>query len=170
MPDVPSADAVIHADAPPRPIRAAAVTALSYPLRRRQELSGGFRKTTTTAWRFLGHHRPAQLTERSARHHLQRLALRCGYVQRRVCGAMAAKRLDSQRGRDHALNPDLWNELLNLAALHNVRFVGCEDMPTTRRMPVATSWRSRRGRGCPPPDEGYENAVLPDPPRQLTLF
>ena len=75
------------------------------------------------------------------------------------------------KGKDPALNPDLWGELLDLSARHEVRFVWvkghtaneenirCDELAVLARQAENLST-----------DQGYETRTLHVSPKQLTLF
>ena len=75
------------------------------------------------------------------------------------------------RGKDPALNPDLWAELLDLCDRHDVTFTWvrghADNAENTRCDELAVA--ARRGDNLPP-DEGYEASLAPVEPAQLSLF
>jgi ribonuclease HI len=75
------------------------------------------------------------------------------------------------KGKDPAVNPDLWDELLNLAARHEVTFEWVkghqENVENTRCDELAVL--ARQGQNLPA-DEGYEKPALPRVDTQLALF
>jgi ribonuclease HI len=74
------------------------------------------------------------------------------------------------KGKDPALNPDLWNELLNLSGLHDVRFVWvkghADNKENSRCDELAVA--ARQGKDLPT-DEGYEGPVLPRQSEMILL-
>ena len=139
----------------------------------RTELSSGFRKTTNNRMEILG-----------AIVGLRQLAgTKCAvtiysdsrYMVDMFNGGYAAKwRQNSwtrNQGKESALNPDLWGELLNLAAEHDVKFVWvrshADNQENIRCDELAVL--ARQGNDLPP-DIGYERPVMPGVLKQMTLF
>jgi len=77
------------------------------------------------------------------------------------------------KGKDPALNPDLWGELLDLSARHDVQFIWvrghASNKENTRCDELAVA--ARQGTDLPS-DAGYETPVTQSPPelRQADLF
>lgn len=139
----------------------------------RQELSGGFRKTTNnrmelfsviTGLRALGDRKCGVTVYSDSR-----------YVVDMFNGGYAAQWRKNgwtrNKGKDPALNPDLWDELLNLSADRDVKFVWvrghADNAENARCDELAVAARQVSGL---PGDEGYENPVAQRAPKQLTLF
>lgn len=139
----------------------------------RRELSGGFRQTTNNRMELLSVIRALQALP----------AERCRvtifsdsqYVVRMYAGGHVLRwRADGwmrNRGRDPALNPDLWGELLDLCARHEVSFEwvrGHADHPeNTRCDELAVAARLA---GELPPDPGYEQPPRRPVGEQLFFF
>ena len=91
----------------------------------RRELSGGVRKTTNNRMEILG--AIMGLRELNGQKAKVTIYSDSKYVVDMFNGGYAEKwrraNWTRNKGKDAALNPDLWNELLNLAALHDVKFV-----------------------------------------------
>jgi ribonuclease HI len=142
-------------------------------LGRRQELSGGFRKTTNNRMELFSVIAALRMLEGS------RCAVTIYSDSRYVVDMFTGGYADQWRrngwtrnkGKDPALNPDLWNELLNLAAGHDVNFVWvrghADNRENTRCDELAVAARQLADL---PADEGYEAPPAPVPPRQLSLF
>jgi ribonuclease HI len=138
----------------------------------RTELSGGFRKTTNNRMEILG----AIIGLRSLGHEKSTVAIYSDskYVVDMFSGGYAEtwRRNGWRRnkGKDPALNPDLWDELLNLCARHDVKFVwvrGHSDNPENARCDeLAVAARQVQNL---PPDEGYETPAAPGLP-EASLF
>ncbi len=159
----------------------------------RQELAGGCRKTTNNRMEILGvivglravQETDARITIYSDSRYVVDM-MNGGHVER-----WRQNGWTRNRGKDAALNPDLWDELLNLCHGRAVQFVWVrghnENKENTRCDELAVQARQA---GNLPVDEGYEAvavpaapsvfvAPLPAPPapaqcaaqhRQLTLF
>ena len=139
----------------------------------RRELSGGFRKTTNnrmelfsviTALRAL----PAPDCKVTIFSDAQ-------YVVRMYSGGYAQRwRKDGwtrNKGKEPALNPDLWGDLLDLCGQHEVEFIWvrghAEHPENTRCDELAVAARQVANL---PVDEGYEKPAPSKPAAQLTLF
>ncbi len=139
----------------------------------RQELSGGVRKTTNNRMEILG----AIVGLRALNGQKAKVMIYSDsrYVVDMFNGGYAEKwrraNWTRNKGKDAALNPDLWNELLNLAALHDVRFTWVRghgsNLDNARCDELAVAARCQREL---PIDAGYEQVVRPAAPRQLALF
>lgn len=138
----------------------------------RQELSGGFRRTTNNRMELMGVIVGLRsLRERS----LVRIYSDSKYVVDMFMGGYAEQwrqnRWRRQRGQSPALNPDLWDELLNLSARHEVRFewvrghAGNRENARGDELAVA----ARQGTDLPL-DAGYENALACQPTERQRLF
>lgn len=131
---------------------------------RRRELTGGFRRTTNNRMEILG----VIAGLRSLATPDSRITVYSDsqYVVNMFNGGYArqwrANRWTRNRGKDPALNPDLWDELLTLADQHVVRFVWVKghaaNRENTRCDELAV--QARQGRDLPP-DAGYERPVVP---------
>ena len=139
----------------------------------RRELSGGVRKTTNNRMEILG----AIIGLRDLNGQRSKVTIYSDsrYVVDMFNGGHAAQWRQHQwtrnKGKDPALNPDLWNELLNLAAQHEVQFVWVRghgsNLDNARCDELAVAARQAQNL---PADAGYENASASDPSAQLTLF
>jgi ribonuclease HI len=159
----------------------------------RQELAGGFRKTTNNRMEILG----VIVGLRAVREPDVPITIYSDsrYVVDMINGGHVERwRRDGwtrNRGKDAALNPDLWDQLLTLCRGRAVKFVWVrghnENKENTRCDELAVQARQA---GDLPVDEGYESAGLtaapavaplvlppvqasqasPPAPRQLTLF
>lgn len=139
----------------------------------REELSGGFSKTTNNRMEILG----AIVGLRALKGEKSKVTIHSDsrYVVDMFNGGHADgwRRNGWRRnnGKDPALNPDLWNELLDLSARHEMRFVwvrghaGSHENARCDELAVA----ARQGRNLPA-DGGYESPTTLASPRQLTLF
>lgn len=141
----------------------------------RRELSGGFNKTTNNRMEIMGAivalralpERGAQVTIYSD----------SKYLVDMFNGGYAAKWRQANwtrnKGKDAALNPDLWNELLNLAAEHDVKFIWVRghgsNLDNARCDELAVAARSAPQL---PEDAGYGKLFLAksEPPKQMSLF
>jgi ribonuclease HI len=139
----------------------------------RQEISGGFRRTTNNRMEIFAaiiglrqlNGEKAQVTINSDSR----------YVVDMFNGGYAEKWRQNQwtrnKGKEPALNPDLWNELLNLSALHEVTFVWvrshADNQENLRCDELAVTARQNPDL---PPDTGYENPMPLHPPQQMMLF
>ena len=140
---------------------------------RRRELSGGFRLTTNNRMELLSVIRALQalpagrcrVTIFSDSQYVVRM-YSAGHAQRWRAGGWTRN-----GGRDPALNPDLWGELLDLCARHDVTFEwvrGHADHPeNTRCDELAVAARMA---GNLPPDPGYEQLQRRAAGEQLFLF
>ncbi|MCX7009401.1 MAG: ribonuclease HI [Kiritimatiellaeota bacterium] len=139
----------------------------------RRELSGGFSKTTNNRMEILG----AIIGLRELKGQPCKVTIYSDskYVVDMFNGGYAEKwrraHWTRNKGKDAALNPDLWNELLNLAAQHEVKFIWVRghgsNQDNTRCDELAVAARCRQNL---PMDVGYEKPLLPDHPKQLSLF
>jgi ribonuclease HI len=141
----------------------------------RTELSGGFLKTTNNRMEILG----AIIGLRTLGDEKSTVTIYSDsrYVVDMFSGGYAAgwrkNGWTRNKGKDPALNPDLWDELLNLAARHDVKFVwvrGHTDNPeNTRCDELAVAARQRKDL---PRDEGYETPAVTKVPElhQASLF
>ena len=139
----------------------------------RQELSGGVKKTTNNRMELLG----AIIGLRQLNGTKSQVTIYSDskYVVDMFMGGYAEQWRQNHwtrnQGKDYALNPDLWNELLNLSAEHELKFIwvrGHADHPENLRCDELAVL-ARQGKDLPA-DEGYEKPFFPDPPKQLTLF
>ena len=150
----------------------------------RQELSGGVRLTTNNRMEILGaimglRALAAFQTEGggAAPNLKATLYSDSKYVVDMYNGGYAEKWRQNgwtrNNGKDKALNPDLWNDLLNLAAQHDVEMVWvrghAENVENARCDELAVA--ARQGPDLPV-DEGYETPARSDRPvaRQGLLF
>lgn len=140
----------------------------------RRELSGGFRRTTNNRMELLG--AIVGLRELGPRPGKAALYSDSKYLVDMINGGYAAKwRLAGwtrNKGKDPAVNPDLWEELLTLAARHEVAFVWVkghhENLENARCDELAVL--ARQGKDLPA-DAGYENpGARPAGEKQLSLF
>lgn len=139
----------------------------------RQELSGGFRITTNnrmelfsviTALKALGTGKCVVTIYSDSR-----------YVVDMFNGGYAAQWRKNgwtrNKGKDPALNSDLWNDLLNVSAVHAVQFVWirghADNRENARCDELAVAARQVADL---PADEGYEQPPAPRPSQQLSLF
>lgn len=137
----------------------------------RQELSGGFRKTTNNRMELFSV--IMALQELSHPQSTVTVFSDSQYVVNMINGGYAHQwRRDGwkrNKGKDPALNPDLWNELLSLCARHHVTFTwvrGHSEHPeNTRCDELAVAARRQANL---PADKGYEMPAKP--PEQLSLF
>jgi ribonuclease HI len=140
---------------------------------RRQEFRGGFRKTTNNRMELYSVIRG--LREIGDARCKVTIYSDSQYVVNMVNGGYAREWQKNgwrrNRGRDAALNPDLWQELLDRCARHNVEFVWVkghsENKENDRCDELAVE--SRQAPDLPV-DEGYETPAAPKGPRQLMLF
>ena len=142
---------------------------------RRQELSGGFRKTTNNRMEIMG----ALVGLRSLGEQRRSVTLYSDskYLVDMFSGGHALKwRTEGwtrNKGKEKALNPDLWSELLARSEVHRVEMVWVRghdsNVENARCDELAVLARQANGL---PPDTGYEIPVAADAPeaRQLTLF
>ncbi|MFH0879877.1 MAG: ribonuclease H [Lentisphaerota bacterium] len=139
----------------------------------RREFSGGFRKTTNNRMELFSVIRG--LREVAPLNSLVTIYSDAQYVVNMYNGGYARQWRSNgwtrNKGKDPALNPDLWGALLDLCALHQVRFVwvkGHSDNKENARCDeLAVSARQEKDL---PIDAGYERTAAPEPPRQLELF
>lgn len=138
----------------------------------RRELAGGYRRTTNNRMELMG----AIVGLRSLGE------VRCSvtlytdskYVADMFNGGYAAGWRDKgwtrNKGKDPALNPDLWGELLQLAAPHEVKFVWvrghAENAENNRCDELAVAARQSADL---PADEGFEKPA-PSKPVQGSFF
>jgi len=139
----------------------------------RQELSGGFKKTTNNRMEILAaiiglrqlQGEPAQVTINSDSRYVVDM-FNGGYAEK-----WRQNHWTRNKGKDAALNPDLWNELLNLAALHEVKFVWvkshADNQENLRCDELAVQARQNPDL---PPDAGYETPTPFQQPQQMMLF
>ena len=139
----------------------------------RRELSGGFRQTTNNRMEILG--AIVGLQSLGA----EKAAVMIHSDSRYVVDMFNGGHADGWRqngwkrnkGKDPALNPDLWGELLDLSAKHQVRFVWVKghaaNEENTRCDELAV--KARQGDNLPA-DEGYEARTLHVSPTQLTFL
>jgi ribonuclease HI len=139
----------------------------------RRELSGGFRKTTNNRMEIMG--AIVGLRALGGQKSKVTIVSDSKYVVDMFNGGYAEKwrraNWTRNKGKDAALNPDLWNELLNLAAQHEVHFTWVRghgsNLDNARCDELAVAARGRPGL---PADTGYEKPGLPEPAKQLTFF
>jgi ribonuclease HI len=134
----------------------------------RRELSGGFRRTTNNRMEILG----AIVGLRALNGTRSRVTIYSDskYVVDMFNGGYAEKWRQNgwwrNKGKDPALNPDLWGELLDLAARHEVRFVWvrghADNLENARCDELAVAARQVEDL---PPDPGYETPAAPEPPQ-----
>jgi ribonuclease HI len=130
---------------------------------KRRELSGGFRKTTNNRMELFSVIRG--LRELEAPNGQVTVYSDSQYVVSMINGGHAQgwRRAGWRRnkGKDPALNPDLWDELLTLCGRHTVRFVWvrghAEHAENTRCDELAVAARQA---GNLPADEGYEKPAV----------
>lgn len=140
----------------------------------RQELSGGFQKTTNNRMELLSvivalRHIPEPRVTATVYSDSK-------YVVDNLNGGYAAKWRSNQwrttATRQPAKNTDLWQELLELTARHQVTFIWVKshaENPENCRCD-ALAVLARQADGLPP-DEAFENLPLKAvPPQQLDLF
>ncbi len=140
---------------------------------RRQELSGGFRRTTNNRMELTG----AIVGLRSLDGQKSAVTIYSDsrYVADMFNGGYAEgwRRQGWRKGKGKypALNPDLWDELPKLALIHEVKFVWvrghAEHPENTRCDELAVA--ARQGMDLPA-DEGYEHPVVPPSPEGPSLF
>jgi ribonuclease HI len=139
----------------------------------RREFSGGFRKTTNNRMEIMG----VLIGLRALNGQKSKVTVVSDskYVVDMFTGGYAEQwrraRWTRNKGKDAARNPDLWNELLNLAAQHEVSFRWVRghgsNLDNARCDELAVA--ARGGRDLPA-DAGYEQPFVPGQPAQLTLF
>ena len=139
----------------------------------RRELSGGFRRTTNNRMELYAVIRALrELAQPNCR---VTVYSDSQYVVSMFSGGYAEQWRRNgwkrNRGKDPALNPDLWGELLDLCARHAVRMVWvrghgqevenlrCDELAVAARQAVDL-----------PPDEGYERQPAAAAPVQLALL
>lgn len=141
----------------------------------RRELSGGFKLTTNNRMEIMG----AIIGLRELKQPPRAVTIYSDskYVVDMFNGGYAAKwRKDHwtrNKGKDAALNPDLWGELLDLAAQHEVRFIWVrghssnQDNARCDELAVAARCQEQL-----PEDPGYGKALTSPAatPTQLSLF
>jgi len=139
----------------------------------RQELSGGFRKTTNNRMELISVIRALEAVQRSSGK--VTVYSDAQYVVSMYNGGHASRwRRDGwrrNRGKDPALNSDLWGRLLDLCEPLNVEFIWvrghadnvenmrCDDMAVAARL-----------QNDLPVDEGYEAPIVAAAHTQLSLF
>jgi len=136
---------------------------------RRRELSGGFCRTTNNRMEILG----AIVGIRTVAEPGCRITVYSDsrYVVDMFNGGYAQRwrehRWTRNHGKDPALNPDLWEELLALAAAHVVTFVWVKGHASNRENTRCDELavQARQGRDLPP-DAGYDRPVAPGPALQ----
>ena len=136
----------------------------------RQEISGGVRKTTNNRMELLGV--IVGLRSLGATKHKITIYSDSKYVVDMFTGGNAAtwRRNGWMRnhGKDRVINPDLWDQLLNLAAEHEVNFIWVrghtDNKENTRCDEMAVLARQQKDL---PPDTEYEKVIVPEPPRQM---
>lgn len=139
----------------------------------RQELSGGFRKTTNNRMELLG----VIIALRSLNGQRSSVTVYSDskYVVDMFTGGNAStwrrNGWTRNNGKDPVLNPDLWDELLNLAGGHQVKFIWVRGHTDNKENTCCDELavKARQGKDLPP-DEAYERSTIPEPPKQLTLF
>jgi ribonuclease HI len=139
----------------------------------RRELSGGFRRTTNNRMELLGAivglrelgTAPARVTLYSDSKYLVDM-FNGGYAAK-----WRAQAWTRNKGKDPAVNPDLWNQLLDLGARHQLQFVWVrghqENAENIRCDELAVLARQAK---TLPPDTGYESPFIPGGNPQLNLF
>ncbi len=135
----------------------------------RRELSGGFRRTTNNRMEILG--TIVGLRALNGEKHRVTIYSDSKYVVDMFKGGYAEQwRRNGWRrnkGKDPALNPDLWSELLSLSAGHDVQFIWvrghADNKENARCDELAVAARQAADL---PPDEGYEQPRAPGPPVQ----
>ncbi len=142
----------------------------------RRELSGGFRRTTNNRMEIFGAIAGLrELGDPPPRGRKVTIYSDSKYLVDMYTGGYAAKWRQQawtrNKGKDPALNPDLWNVLLNLSDAREVKFVWVkghwENAENTRCDELAVLARQAANL---PVDEGYEKPAPPVPPSQLSLF
>ena len=139
----------------------------------RHELSGGFRKTTNNRMELFSVIRA--LRELEQPHGQVTVYSDAQYVVNMINGGHAQRWRQAgwtrNKGKDPAMNPDLWEILLDLCARHEPKFVwvrGHTDNPeNTRCDELAVAARQVADL---PEDEGYGKPATPAQPAQLSLF
>ena len=139
----------------------------------RQELSGGFLKTTNNRMELFSVIRA--LRELELPHGKVTVYSDAQYVVNMINGGYAQQwRRDGwtrNKGKDPAKNPDLWEILLDLCALHNANFIWvrghADNKENSRCDELAVAARQVADL---PTDDGYENPATPAQPTQLSLF
>jgi len=139
----------------------------------RQELSGGFRRTTNNRMEIIG----AIVGLKALGGEMAAVTIHSDsrYVVDMFNGGHAdgwrRNGWKRNRGKDPALNPDLWGELLDLSAKHEVGFVWVKghaaNVENTRCDELAVM--ARQGENLPV-DAGYETRPVHAPPKQLTFL
>ena len=139
----------------------------------RRELSGGFRKTTNNRMELFSVIRALRELDRPSCK--VTVYSDAQYVVNMINGGYAQRwRRDGwtrNRGKDPAMNPDLWEILLDLCARHDVKFVWVrghtDNKENSRCDELAVA--ARQGANLPV-DEGYEKPIAPAQPKQMSLF
>lgn len=139
----------------------------------RRELSGGFRKTTNNRMELFSVIRALrELDQPSCK---VTVYSDSQYVVNMINGGHAQRwrRNGWKRngGKELALNPDFWGELLDLCARHEAKFVWvrghADNKENSRCDELAVAARQVANL---PVDEGYEQPAAPAKPKQLSLF
>ena len=140
---------------------------------KRRELAGGFRRTTNNRMELLSVIRGLQAVAEPG----CSVTIYCDsqYVVSMYNGGYVRQwQRDGwtrNKGKDPALNSDLWSDLLDLCAREDVRFVWvrghADNAENTRCDQLAVQARQAADL---PVDEGYETPAVPVLARQLTLF
>ena len=124
---------------------------------RRKELSGGFSLTTNNRMEIMAAivglrqlKGPCSVTLYTDSQYLAN-AITKGWAQRWRANGW------KRNSKEKALNPDLWEQLLDLCARHDVKFVWVRGHAGNRENERCDqlSWQAARQRGLPP-DPGYE--------------
>jgi ribonuclease HI len=140
---------------------------------RRQELSGGFRKTTNNRMELVSVIRALQALAGPRRK--VTIYSDAQYVVKMYSGGYAARWRKNgwmrNKGKDPALNSDLWGQLLDECERHDVEFVWvrghgsnaenirCDELAVAARLVENL-----------PVDAGYETPAKPEAPGQMILF
>lgn len=139
----------------------------------RREFCGGFRLTTNNRMELLG--AIVGLRELGPAPCKATLYSDSKYLVDMINGGYAEKWRQQgwtrNKGKDRAVNPDLWEELLSLAARHDVTFEWVkghqENVENARCDELAVL--ARQGKPLPA-DKGYEKPVAPAGEKQMNLF
>jgi ribonuclease HI len=141
----------------------------------REEISGGFRRTTNNRMEILG--AIVGLRSLGGKNSSVTIYTDSRYVADMFNGGHAQGWRQNgwrrNKGKNPALNPDLWSELLGLAARHEVRFAWvkghADNKENARCDELAVAARQVKDL---PADEGYENPTVPRSPQPsfLDLF
>ena len=141
--------------------------------RRRRELSGGFRKTTNNRMELFSVIRALREIEQP--NSKVTIYSDAQYVVNMFNGGYAQQwRRDGwkrNKGKEPALNSDLWEDLLDICARHEVRFIWvrghADNKENSRCDELAVE--ARQGANLPL-DDGYEKPAAPVQSVQLLLF